>query len=305
MSLHTCDLLVLGVLKQYSDRIIQKPYILDMLLDTYNTPEIKSLFKDSQKYINEAKEIILRQKLTYRLPFQTNTVDDYSVIALFAGHESDKFLHDYGHTQVVSQEKNQVKRIVNIKSVDSNTNSLNSITCIRRGIVLKNSHNPKWSSEVLDLIDYGETHTRETRYKVFLQSLPCVNNNPVSTGYYIQDKDIFKKQQIHKSVDDVNVTLLLNTKGSFNVHHVISQYFRYLIKTSRQLLSSRGFQEMTMQYSEIQNVSYSQGEMPRFQTQFHLSGKAHDDWLFDESMVLDFVNLSANSEEQLDEESDK
>ena len=301
MSLHTCDLLVLGVLKKYSDRLIRKEYILDMLLDTYNTPEIKNLFTDSQKYIKEAKDIILNEKLKFRLPYQTQKVDDFSVIAITAGHESEKFLHDYGMSSLASK-PSSVKRTINISSVDTNKNALNSTTCVQRGTILKNNVVPDWSSEVINLVDYGENTTKPTRFQLILESIPIKNNLPLAGGYYVQKSAIHTTQNVHKSIDDVNVTLLLNTAGSFYIHHIMNQYFRYLVKTSRQLLSFRGFQEISIQYSEIQSVGFSSGELPRFQTQFHLSGKAHDDWIFDESNNPNLISLTTSVVNDLEQE---
>ena len=300
--LHCCDLLVLGVLKKYSERIAKKEHILNHLFETYNTPEIKELFGDSQKYINEAKQFILDGKIVFRLPYSTDKLPDNSLIAIYSGHESEKFFHDYGDTQFIKKQST-VKQTVNIVAVDLNKSTLSSKTCVPRGTIIKNDYNSSWQAVVVDIIDYGENTSKPAQYKLLLDdNIPLKNKQPLIGGYYISRPDKYTQQRIHRSVDDVNVTLLLTTVGSFQVHYILNQYFRYLIKTSRQLLSGRGMQEMTLTYTEIHDAAYEQGSLPRFKTQYHLSGKAHDTWIFDEKETPEHIMLDVDVVEDLNKE---
>lgn len=290
--MHSVDFLILGVLKEFTNRIKKDDYIINDIFQTFNTPAIKILFKDTKKYIQKAKEVIQNGELSFSMPYPHEHIPNFHVMAISSGHEDTKFLNDFGYK--VSTNNNSIK-LKDFKIFSASKNEINTNKCVSRGYKVRNKFCESWEGVVKDIIDRGDNTLSAFRYTLILdKEVPFINGVLIQAGYQIYEKSSSTVTEYKKSLDNVSVTLILRTVGSYETHYVLNQYIRFLIKGSRSMFESNGFQNMSISYSEISPISNQDlgGDKIRFQSTFHITGQAHDEWVAIQKQTLQDVFLS-------------
>jgi len=271
--LHAIDHLIPAILKAKHEEIINNNIILDDIFEWYKIPVVNTLFADSYTFVEEAKSIITQTKIDWIFPYAPKQESDNYILTFCSGSEDEQFLDDYGTQEV--EITNKDCQNIDVKSIENNHKILLiSRTPVPKNCIIYNKNRESWSAKVIDSVFVNNT------YQLLIESIPTLNGTFLLSGYYFKNKGKKFITTYNKSLDRVSATMILSTTGQYMTHYIVSQYVRYLLKSSRKQFEFHGFQNMSFNYSEITASSSSDASAPRkFRTSFFIHGEAHDEWI--------------------------
>lgn len=290
--LHSVDFLILSVIQMYAKRAINNDKIINELFSWCYSPVYRQVFeKDPYEYIQNIKKMIKENDVHFSLVYPSFQEKNNYIVVLSSGHETDLFLDDYGITELTASSP---KKLRDIPTSDARSNWIETKVCVPRGYTISNS-NCQWEGEVIDIVDYGEdSENKKGIYRLILSSsVPVSNGIPLKGGYCVVDQVKYTAVKHNSSSDTVSASIILGTSGNYESHYIFNQFIRYTIKASRKLLDAEGFQVSSVSYTEINPLSSSSPNALKFQSQFHLTGKAIDRWIFDETAQPNSIDIQS------------
>lgn len=292
--MYIADLVVINAVNKAIEHLRQNPDELEFLFTGYMClPDVAKL-TGGYKYVKQIMEVIQGvgdKKLNVQTYYNVETSTNYDLYVIDSGSESDMFMGDQGN--IYSQCIEPTVYLTADASVLSSKSTLKFLktTCacdiIFVGMIAKARVNGcDFEAKVLS-ISFDANGMVDVELD---KPIPKNGKSLVLKGWQFISPNPRQIVNTHASLDRVNVSLMLRTAGDIEIHKLFSIVVRYALKSQRPYLEANGIQISSVSRGPAQEENSGQNIF--FTTQFSLTGKAADHWIYQKNIPPDKMQIA-------------
>lgn len=272
------DLLVVSLLQERFEFLSKNPHFVEFMLSPLGHVDV--LYKYlGQRYVKEAIDYIVNNKLLIRPYYQADQEKSPSVAVISHGDEMQKFIGDNGYSFAPDNSQFNTKNVILQPSVWARWDSI-GIDKDEMSVALSSEIDQKiWIG--IQITNDDETavvkgiYKKEDKIVLFLDK--DLSTETPLIGWRAQTADRRYGFSVGTSLDAVNIVCELKTPGDSAVHRVISALLRSSIKSLRPQFDFYGLYDIDISYSPMLEIGGGADQM--FQSQVSIKGKMADHWI--------------------------
>ncbi len=291
--MYVADLVVISAINNALKHLKDNPDEAEFLFSGYVCLKPLSELTGGYRFVKQIIDVLSGKddKKIFVTPFYNmSSLNNYEIFVADSGAETIQFIGDQAPLVHECMPSDLYLRADASGVKDKNTLKFLRSTCacdiLFTGLVAVLNDKKAYFQAKIKSISMDEEYV----YVELDKELPKNGSSYKLRDWQFYSSNSSRVVNLHASLDDVSVSVMLRTVGDVELHKLLAIVVRYALKSQRPFLESNG-----LQVSRITSRSAPQEDSATqdvaFTTTFNLTCKARDMWVYQKSKIPDRIGL--------------